>query len=51
MNLKVQEKESIDNPIDRFHLINQVCQIIICQILLEENTSLEKGNLEQCTCA
>lgn len=41
----------MDNHVDRFHPISQVCQMIICHMLVEDNTSLEKGNLKQCACA
>lgn len=50
MNLKEKFKTSVHKHVDRFYPINQnlVCQTIICQIPVEENISLEKGDLKQC---
>lgn len=48
---QLKKTESTDYQVDRFYPVNQICQIIICQMLVEENASLEKNNLKQCTCA
>ena len=50
MNLEENFKKSVQKHVDRFYPINQnlVCQIIIRQIPVEENISLEKGDLKQC---
>lgn len=48
MNLEEKFKKSVHKHVDRFYPIspNLVCQIIICQIPVEENISLEKGDLK-----